>query len=252
MGVITLEYMKKGYDICKTNNYFGNLQNIYRRVPETTCNCCGKCCSENPGGSFVEFLNYFNTFKIKEDKKIIVENVIRNNLTSLVQQNDCLFLKNDKCSIYNERPLSCRIFGLESEYNFEKNYIGISNGNKNLEYLFKKKYGIDIISNTKLEYCKNVKQIKKRIFNDTDVNNLLLDLVKTEARFHKRGFPLNKSFDSYEAYISYLVVTELNMEFMEWGDLRVLVYKQIKESGISVDLEKFIEKIKKYDFEFLK
>lgn len=250
MSIITLEHIKNGYEICKTNHYFNSLKNLYKRLPETTCNCCGGCCVENPAGSFVEFLNFLNYLKNKVDKKIIVENAIRNNLTSLVESNNCIFLQSNKCSIYDVRPLNCRVFGLESEERYEKNYVKVKDENQKIKYVFKNEYDIDIIDNPKLQYCKNVKIINKKLFNDRDIDTLFWDLAKVEARFHKKGFPLN--FDSYETYITHLVETELKMNFKEWGDLRVLVYKQIRARSTSIALEKFIKKINNCDFEFLK
>lgn len=80
-----MEHIKDGYVICKTNNYFNSLKKMYSRMPSSECNCCGKCCSENPGGSFVEFLNFFTFLKEMKNKKEIVINVVRENLTSLVK-----------------------------------------------------------------------------------------------------------------------------------------------------------------------
>lgn len=64
---------------------------------------------------------------------------------------------------------------------------------------------------------------------------------------------MNKtSFDSYEAYLTYLVGAELGMSYMEWAELRVLSSKQIIKKGESIALEKFIERVSNYDFVFLK
>lgn len=253
MSIITMEHINNGYVMCKTNSYFSSLKKMYSRIPSTECNCCGKCCKENPGGSFVEFLNFFTVFKERKNKKEIVVDAVRKNLTSLAKQSDCIFLQNNKCSIYDVRPVSCRVFGLETKEKFDENYLAVSNGNKQLKDIFKKKFDIDIIDNPKLEYCNNVKIIGERKFNDYDVQQLIIDLTKTESKFHKKGFPLNKtSFDSYESYLTYLVGAELSMPYMAWAELRVLCAKQIIKRGESIALEKFIEKINNYDFEFLK
>ncbi|HRD55159.1 MAG TPA: YkgJ family cysteine cluster protein [Parachlamydiaceae bacterium] len=80
------------------------------------CTGCGKCCTGSPGVVFVteeEMGNMASFLKItaKDFAKRYMRTVNgRLALVELRQNYDCIFLKNNKCSIYEVRPKQCRTF----------------------------------------------------------------------------------------------------------------------------------------------
>lgn len=81
------------------------------------CTECGQCCTGSPGYVWVteqEMLSMANLLNITIDlfKRKYVRQ--RNNRYALVekksQNNDCIFLKDKKCMVYQARPVQCRTF----------------------------------------------------------------------------------------------------------------------------------------------
>lgn len=81
------------------------------------CTECGKCCTGSPGYVFVseqEISSIATLLNITVElfKRKYVR--LRNRRYALVEKkslnNDCIFLKNKKCTIYQARPMQCRTF----------------------------------------------------------------------------------------------------------------------------------------------
>jgi hypothetical protein len=70
------------------------LEEIRARIPLVAgCIQCGDCCGHVPAS-----LEEFGRIKLWAEEK-----------------QDCRFLENGKCTIYDERPIMCRLFGLHEE-----------------------------------------------------------------------------------------------------------------------------------------
>ena len=81
------------------------MENIYNQIPEFDCKHCHKCC-----GPIIWFKT--EDILIKDYmKKHNIENVKWT--TDEFQKNEmkCPFLKNDRCEIYQVRPIVCRLQG---------------------------------------------------------------------------------------------------------------------------------------------
>jgi len=98
---------------------FDELNEVYQRLPETTCDRCATCCTVPPPGYLIEFLNLFRYVRdnLKTSQREIMENTLRYFFLELVDINvKCPFLDgSNNCKVYPVRPLSCRMFGLLSE-----------------------------------------------------------------------------------------------------------------------------------------
>lgn len=88
----------------------------YKNGLRFECTQCGKCCSGSPGNVWVEdeevalMANHFNI-----SKKIFIRRYTkkREGKLSLVETKKdyaCIFLKDNRCSIYDIRPKQCRTF----------------------------------------------------------------------------------------------------------------------------------------------
>ena len=115
------------------NRLFDKLNNIYKSLPSGDCSGCGNCCMESVGTNLIEFiLEYI-------DKK------------------PCPFKdKDNRCMIYEVRPLNCRLFGHWKKEDYNKNLSNVTQRNREYRDLIKSKYGFDIsdkVVNYKIEYC---------------------------------------------------------------------------------------------------
>ncbi len=88
----------------------------YTKGLKFQCTGCGKCCTGAPGYVWVsqeEITAIAKFLKIPEDKFIIryLRKVgKRYSLVEFSKNYDCVFLKDNKCSIYSVRPTQCRTF----------------------------------------------------------------------------------------------------------------------------------------------
>ncbi len=89
------------------------LKKIYSKIPKINCHHCHFCC-----GPIVWF----------EPEKIVIEDYMRKNKIKKVvwtldefKKNDmkCPYLFNDRCVIYDVRPIICRLFGVIQELKCE-------------------------------------------------------------------------------------------------------------------------------------
>ena len=95
---------------------FTGLDQLYAELPETRCGCCGRCCFESPGLFYVEYLRLLELLAARpaEEREALVGNALRELLFSWIEPTrTCLFLGGEgRCTIYDQRPLVCRLFGL--------------------------------------------------------------------------------------------------------------------------------------------
>ena len=81
------------------------MENIYQQIPDFGCSHCHKCCGPIIWFKTEEILMQ----KYMKDNKI--ENVKWTTEEFLENEMKCPFLKNDRCSIYQVRPIVCRLQG---------------------------------------------------------------------------------------------------------------------------------------------
>ncbi len=90
------------------------LQKIYQRTPDVPCGECGRCCI-SPHMSFIEVVGLLRrmieVFSEEQLRTIISSRPIISefHMSNIV----CPLLVNNKCSCYDNRPLSCRLEGID-------------------------------------------------------------------------------------------------------------------------------------------
>ncbi|HEB12714.1 MAG TPA: YkgJ family cysteine cluster protein [Actinobacteria bacterium] len=94
------------------------LEYVYNQVPRANCGACFKCCFTSAQVYPLEFLNilsYLVTLpeltKSRLSKKIVEYELLH--LTTL--KHSCPFLENESCSVEDQKPILCRLFGFYSE-----------------------------------------------------------------------------------------------------------------------------------------
>jgi len=94
---------------------FESLRRIYGEFPETTCENCARCCFESPGIFYIEYLHLLDLLAGMTDERRaeLVRRAFRELLFSWIEpERTCIFLESGRCTIYDRRPLACRLFGL--------------------------------------------------------------------------------------------------------------------------------------------
>lgn len=150
----------KSIDYAKKNKLFEELNNIYDTLPKGECTGCGSCCMESVGINLIEFLNIFNYLQDKDElRKKSMARIIDYYFMEFIEKNSCPFKdENNRCEIYEVRPLNCRLFGHWKKEDYNKNLKDITLKNQQYKNIMKGKYGFDIsdnVVNYKIKYCED-------------------------------------------------------------------------------------------------
>ena len=152
----------KSIDYAKNNQLFEKLNNIYDTLPKGKCAGCGNCCMESVGINLVEFLNIFNYLQEKNElRKKSLDKIIDYYFLEFMEKKSCPFKdENNRCEIYDVRPLNCRLFGHWKKYDYNNNLNNVTNRNIEYKEFMKNEYGFDIsdeVVNFKIKYCEDFK-----------------------------------------------------------------------------------------------
>lgn len=142
------------------NKLFDKLNSVYRTLPSGDCSGCGKCCMESVGTNLIEFINIFNYLESRPElKKKCLNKVIDYYFLEYIEKKPCPFKDhNNRCMIYEVRPLNCRLFGHWQKEDYNKNLNNVTQRNIEYQDLIKSKYGFDIsdkVVNFKIKYCES-------------------------------------------------------------------------------------------------
>ncbi|MEG1311320.1 MAG: YkgJ family cysteine cluster protein [Romboutsia sp.] len=145
-------------DYSKENKLIEKLNKVYKSLPSGNCSGCGNCCMESVGINLIEFINVFEYLKNNEElRKKCLSRVIDYYFLEYIKKNPCPFKdKNNRCLIYEVRPLNCRLFGHWKKEDYNKNLLNVIKRNTDYKKLIKSKYGFDIsdeVVNYKINYC---------------------------------------------------------------------------------------------------
>lgn len=164
MSKIEKNEIIKAIDYSRQEDMFSKLDEIYNNVPSGMCTGCGNCCMESVGINLVEFLNIYNfLLNNKELRKKSIKNIIEYYFNEYVEKNSCPFRESDmRCSIYEVRPLNCRIFGHWKKDEYEANLKNVMKRNRDYSKLVEDSYGFRIneeVTNFKIRYCLNFEPV---------------------------------------------------------------------------------------------
>lgn len=149
-------------DFADKNELFDKLNDIYKSLPSGYCTGCGKCCMESVGINLVEFLNIYKYLMNKENlRKQSLSRILDYYFLEYTEKRCCPFRdENNRCLIYEVRPLNCRLFGHWKKYDYNNNLNNVTNRNIEYKEFMKNEYGFDIsdeVVNFKIKYCEDFK-----------------------------------------------------------------------------------------------
>lgn len=181
----------KSIDYAKKNQLFEKLNDIYDTLPKGKCTGCGSCCMESVGINLIEFLNIFNYLQDKgELRKKSLDRIIDYYFMEFMEKRSCPFKnENNRCEIYEVRPLNCRLFGHWKKEDYNKNLKDITEKNKQYKNIMKGKYGFEIIDevvNYKIRYCEDFMP-EKRYLSKSERLDFADNVMILDSRLFSKG-----------------------------------------------------------------
>jgi len=181
----------KSIDYAKKNQLFEKLNNIYDTLPKGECAGCGNCCMESVGINLIEFLNIFNYLQDKNElRKKSLDKIIDYYFLEFMEKKSCPFKdENNRCEIYEVRPLNCRLFGHWKKEDYNKNLKDVTDKNKQYKNIMKVKYGINIsdeVVNYKIKYCEEFMP-KNRYLSKSERLNFADNIMVLDSKLFSKG-----------------------------------------------------------------
>ena len=211
------------------------INKIYKKIPKTKCDKCpGKkkvesdCCKTfSPPMLFSEFINIVSDVsKNKNDaeiKELIVASI--KTFLDISDVKECVLLEKNRCIVYEQRPFSCRMFGLYSSEEWSDRLKKISEHKKcKIEELpfYKQCKGISKTGKTK-KISRLHSDILFRDLHDLDVKIFPDDKIGKKFVFQSK---------TYMPFYVHFLLINLGPQMLE--NLAI----------IREDLEKTVEKVK--------
>ncbi len=177
----------------KENGVDNRLNQVYQKIKGGKCTGCGKCCNESVGINRVEFLNIYNFFENldKEKREKIKKSIIKYYFFEYIIHNECPFKEDNKCLIYEVRPLNCRIFGNWTKEDYLQNLENVNGKNKIFAKELENNFEIAVseeVVNYKIEYCENFEPFEdymekpERLGLLDEITFLELNMIKNIAK----------------------------------------------------------------------
>lgn len=222
-----------------------DLNEVYERVPQSSCERCGTCCVVPPPAFTVEYLNVFKYLadNLKDKIEEITEKAIRFYFLELVKPGlKCPFLDDSNyCMIYPARPFYCRVFGVTQKKDYDLN--ARKERMKELVKKYRERYGIELpreIVEFQLPFCQKSRPAKEsdRLSRE-EIQLLAAEIGRMEAEI----LPL-KVVEGH--YTLMPVATHLVLTLVSEGARlrRVEVMREYLERGCSEVLDKYVQKFR--------
>ena len=146
---------------------------------------------ESVGTNLIEFINIYNYLENKPElKKMCLDKIIDYYFLEYIDKKPCPFKdKDNRCMIYEVRPLNCRLFGHWKKEDYNANLSRVIEQNMNYKKDMKNLYGVDIsdeVLNFSIKYCetfkpeKNYLSKKERLNFEDEIMNLDARILGSE------------------------------------------------------------------------
>lgn len=181
----------KSIEYAKKNQLFDKLNDIYGTLPKGQCTGCGSCCMESVGINLIEFLNIYNYLEDKHElRKKSLGRIMDYYFMEFMEKKCCPFKdENNRCEIYDVRPLNCRLFGHWKKEDYNKNLKDIIEKNQQYKNIMKGKYGFDIsdeVVNYKIKYCEEFIP-ENRYLSKSERLNFADNIMVLDSRLFSKG-----------------------------------------------------------------
>jgi Fe-S-cluster containining protein len=234
--------IEKSINNAVKNNLFNKLQKVYNSIPHGSCTGCASCCMESVNTFYIEYLNIYKYFKDNQAlKNKLLPKILEFYFLELVKKMPCPFLSDDnKCTIYEVRPFTCRLFGYWEKEEYENNYRKVLKSNRNNYKYFRRAYNItlpDETVNHKIDYCHNFSA--KRKISKSERLSMIDNIFSIECNFLMKGL-ISEDFLN-TGLASWFVYTIFDKN--EAGQLRLKIMKEYLSNSESNLLSKVLRSL---------
>lgn len=213
------------------------LLKIYSAVPEGDCSGCGRCCHESVGASFAEAEVIYQDIKSMpaEKRNQIIERILDYYFDVYQIRMKCPFLSpENRCEIYDSRPLNCRIYGHWSRREYESNLDRLKSSNREISQVLLEKYGYKVKQDYlefSIGFCTD---FRGRLLSREERNELYDSLIVLDSKmFVRKGLRLAyEDKGIVEHIVDRLLSKEKIFEIKMRGELSHVMRKRLKNIAI--------------------
>ena len=222
-------------DFADKNELFDKLNDIYKSLPSGDCTGCGKCCMESVGINLVEFLNIYKYLMNKENlRKQSLSRILDYYFLEYTEKRCCPFRdENNRCLIYEVRPLNCRLFGHWKKDDYNNNLNNVTNRNIEYKEFMKNEYRFDIsdeVVNFKIKYCEDFKPENDYLDKSTRLS-FSDNIMSLDSRFFANEIIDIDSRD--RGIVEYFIELLLNQEVAYNIKIRVSKDEKVRQRTIN-------------------
>ncbi len=169
----------------ESNQIRNKLEMIYGSIPGGNCAGSARCCCESVNCFYSEYLNVVSELRTKNLFALYEERAIRYWFSELSVAMDCPLLTEKRlCSVYESRPLPCRVFGHLNQNDFEENSELIREQNCDAAEELLQEFGIIVpesVTCGQVGFCENFSSDRGMSADDRD--DLIDQLFGVESTF---------------------------------------------------------------------
>jgi Fe-S-cluster containining protein len=231
--------------IHKAEPVLQSLQRLYRRLPETRCQCeqPGVCCAFLPQMTWMEALQWAGLIQQKsaDARTAILQKFLEFYLTNPVRSAGCPFLENGACGNYKLRPFACRAYGLWSP-DFGKARTQKSRQDRKALLQMWQKFGLKLPPQTvefEIDYCDKVRCAGKKSMTDSQLMDILQQIYGLDQALPD----LRTKFEAeYHSDFSFLIAS-LALGYRKAVLGKFAVIKEMVQRGTGQRLEQMLSQV---------
>jgi Fe-S-cluster containining protein len=233
--------------LAKENEWRPELTGLYDRVPATTCQRKTDCCANMPEIAAIEFLNMYRVLRDlpEEERERRLNRTIIYFFSNASYIQPCPWLEGKDCLIYDQRPFSCRAYGLWSEERYQAQVEASREAKQNLAEAWKKlgvKLPHEVLSFT-LPYCRDVQTVGGTI-DDAGLNDVRADI---EDLGHRVFDPEGRWPAVYYHDFSFALAAQV-LGYQRSLQQKVLITREMIKLDDSPNLRLLLNDVEKYTF----
>ncbi len=200
------------------------LLNMYKDIPSGSCDSCGACCYDNVPLSASEFLSLVNELNQNNTLESTIEKVATWYVNQFETVQPCVFLGEDnRCGVYQVRPLVCRLFGHQTEVEQKRRVQIVLKQNQDLAVAVKEAYGITIKPKVVAHAIEQCGFIPETTFDQQAQDRLFDAVQQVDIPYYQEG---------------YFELDYINLSLIEWFVLAYLDEDELLDQTIALNTGK--------------
>lgn len=224
---------------------FGQLQDLYERLPETRCTCNepGVCCMFLPEMTVLEVLQWIKHMQDMPDAELTekLRKFVAFYLTNPAQFTGCPFMEDGACTIYRHRTFGCRSYGLWSQEMGRARTQNSRNSRKALRKMWKN-FGVEISADVvefEMDYCDKVQIQSGKAIGDDAIMDLLTRVYHLGKSLGDLQIRFEEEYHSDFSFLLTSVVFGMRKALL----LKFAVIKEIVQKETDTRLKEALEKV---------